>query len=287
MTPENLVDDKEALEGLESGFTPDTVTTPPAPPASGAQPEGEKPTDDTPAPAEPPPAAPPAPEYVQITKEQFASFEAAAAKTADVEKQLTKAFGTLGNVQQIIKDLQTATPKGMDVDLPADVLSEMEGEFPEIATLMRPALEKALKGIKGTGGAKAEGLDQDAVNKLVSEASRGHALEALEDAHPDWQGIVAPIKDGKLDPESPFRKWLATQPDEYQEKINSTNNPLLVLRAIDKFQAAPKAEPPKPAPQTQARRDRVAAAVQPKGDGGQPPPAKSDTDEFEAGFNTG
>jgi hypothetical protein len=288
MNPEDVedVEDSAALDAMNSGFdqpaTPDP-TTPPAKEVKGGK------APEVPAKVETPPATP-APEYVQITKEQFASFESAAAKVTEFGPKLDRALGTFGNVQQIVKDLQAATPKGMEIELPPDVVSEMEAEFPEIADHLRKSLAKALKGLRGTGGEKGAGLDQDAINKLVSEGRSAYEVEALEDAHPKWREIVGAVDAaGNPDANHPFRKWLAEQPAEYQQKINSTHNAAIISRAIDKFQAAiktPPAKEPKP-PEGNSRREVLRAAVQPKGDGGQSPPANSAEDPFLEGFKSG
>jgi hypothetical protein len=52
-----------------------------------------------PKPAEKPAAQP---EYVQLTKQQFERLDAAAKRTDDFEKQFSKAFGTIGDVQKIV-----------------------------------------------------------------------------------------------------------------------------------------------------------------------------------------
>ena len=57
----------------------------------------------------------PAPKYIQITEEQFAALNAAAAKTATVEQQMSKAFGTIGNLQQIVDGLLQRSPRVRDV----------------------------------------------------------------------------------------------------------------------------------------------------------------------------
>jgi hypothetical protein len=62
-------------------------------------------------------------------------------------------------------------------------------------------------------------------------------------------------KGEKPDPKHPFRVWLGKQPDEYQKKINGTDSPLVVSKALDKFKAdqKAKAEKPKPPPKQKSR----------------------------------
>lgn len=238
----------------------------------------------------PDPDAPPAnvkPEYVQITKEQLANLETAAAKTATFETQLNKAFGSIGGLTQLVNDLKSKTPEGAVITIPDDAFADME-DFPDIAKGMRSALEKVLKGQRGTGDVKAT-VDLDVVNKSVRAGIQAREIEALEDDHPDWKTIVGAVDSAdKADPNNAFRKWLGTQPADYQKKVNETHSAPVLARAIDKFKEATKVvvPPPKvPAPKDLARKNKIAAAIQPRGDGHVPLPAKTDEDAFEEGFN--
>lgn len=302
--------DKETVtdggEQEDRDFSAGFDDTPPAAPAADKQPEGKTGEDDTgvepKAPAsEPAPQAPTPPEYVQITKEQFETLQGAAAETATLKQRLDKAFGQMGGIQRIIQELQQATPKGDAIELPADVVSELETEFPELAGGVKAALTKAMKGLRGTGPGKAADVDMDAIKAVITDSLKTSAvereLEALEDAHPDWRKIVgADRKDeDPIDETLPYRVWLKSQPDDYQAKINNSRNALVISRSIDLFQkhqaaqAKPASQPtPKqPDPKAEARKNRVEASLQPRGDGGQPGPAKTPVDDFEAGFNDG
>ena len=288
------VDDTQADLDFAAGFDLDTPPT--------ERPEGEQKSEpksetkpvtkvEQKVAAKPAPKPEPAPpEYRQITRAEFDSLQSAAAKTADLEKQLSKAFGTLGDMQQVVKKLQTETPAGKAIELPADVVSEMEKEFPEIAGHVRSALEKAIKGIRGTGGEPGTGANLEDVNRLVEAAAIKNEIEALEDAHPKWREIVGVVdSEGRHDPSNEYRKWLAKQDAGYQHRINTTNSSTVISRSIDKFLAskAAPAKPKQPAPKVVARTDRIKAAIQPRGDGGQPAPSKTADDEFQEGFRSG
>ncbi len=71
-------------------------------------------------------------------------------------------------------------------------------------------------------------------NKRVSEQpaqdqSREHdeAIRRLEKIHPDWRQVTAPG--------SPYRQWLAAQPASYQQLVNTTWDPQIVIISIDQF----------------------------------------------------
>jgi hypothetical protein len=229
-----------------------------------------------------------APKYVRLTEEAFNAFQAAAAKTVAIEAQISKLFGTTGDMQQIVKKLQSQTPTGVTVALPDDVVSEMEADFPEIAGHFRKGLEKALKGIRGTGASPTP--DHEATEKAVRDLVISHEVEALNDAHPTWRDIVGAVADGHYDEANEFRQWLGTQDAGYQVKVNSTNSAAVISRAIDRFmqsKAPLLAVPTTPnPPKVAARTDRIQGAIKPKGDGGHAPPANTSEDDFAAGFNS-
>lgn len=267
----NEDDDKDFAEG----FDPEAATT--AAPIE-TPPETAAPT------TEQPPA--PAPEYVQLTKEQFASLTAAAEKTASLEAQMSKAFGTIGNMQQHMNQLRADTSKTTTIELPEDVVSEMEESFPEIAGTVRKSLEKVVKGIRvSTNAPAAPSVDPDEVRQIAERIAVKNELDALEDAYPTWRDIVGVVdSEGRAPADNPFRKWLSTQDAKYAERVNNTNSARVIAGAIERFNASLK----KPAaPASPPRNDRIRAAVQPKSAGGQPAPTKTDDDEFHAGFVSG
>lgn len=235
--------------------------------------------------------AEPAPEYVQITAKDWAEVRAAAAKTASYDQQLSKAFGTIGNLQKLISGLQADTPKGRKVEIPADAFADMERDFPELAKMNRSALERVLAGITGTGASDADPA------KLEQAYAQFHAkreLHTLEQIWPDWRQIVGAVDATREqpDPNNPFRKWLGGKDAAYQERINSSESAAVIDRAIRDFRretrnqaARPTATTPRSDPKADARAERMKAAIQPRGDRAGPA-APSEDDEFTAGFNS-
>lgn len=259
----------------------------------------DKPAAKTAKPAKPEPEAPPAeatteaaedkPEYVQVTAKELADIRAAAAKTASYDSQLSRVFGTLGNLQKLLNEqkasAQPAAPSaGRKIEIPKEAFAEMERDFPELAKMNRSALEAALSGMQ------VGEVDDGKLKTMLDNLASGREIEDLEDAYPDWRSIVGAVtKEQQPDPNHPFRKWLATKDEAYQAKVNGAEKAFVIRRAIRQFQAdtKPAAATPKPAPEKPretARADRFRAAVQPKGDGAAPAPGKSDNDEFETGF---
>ncbi|MBN9535784.1 MAG: hypothetical protein BGN99_06560 [Alphaproteobacteria bacterium 65-37] len=279
---------QDEVSEMSAGFD---AEAPEAPAKEPVQPEAREEPKPKPEPA---PAAPAAegPKYVQLTEEQYARLNAAADETAGLKQQMSKAFGTMGNLQQVIGRLQTATPAGASVEISAEDFAELAEDFPELAGHTRRGLEKIFKrlNVRGTGSAS---VDTEQVASAVRSARQQDAFDVLDDLHPGWRDIVGRAEDA----DNAFRKWLAMQSQDYQDRINTTQSASITARAIDQFKAAtqvpaskPAAQPqPQPsAPKIAARKDRFQAAVQPRGAGGPPSPSSNSADdEFQAGFATG
>ncbi len=271
---ENTADDAAGQAAFDAGFedkpvekAPEQTETKPATEAQAKAPE---------------------PEYGQLTKDEIASFRAAAAELSSLKKQQASAFGTIGNLKTAIDALRSQTPRGGKIEISKEAFADLEKDFPELANSTRAALEKALSGVSGTGDAEA---DDAAIKRALAEHNAKVAereIEALEDAHPDWRKVVGAVSVGEdPDPEHPFRKWLGTKPPEYQARVNGTESAAVISRAISLFQRETKA-PPKPQPQARdnARAGVLRDAVQPKGDGGAPTSSNTPEDAFAAGFGS-
>lgn len=203
-----------------------------------------------------------------LTTDQLKILEAAAAKVPELEKQNSKLFGTVGEMQRRLNAMKAGK---------ADDASATKDDKP------------------------------DALGKLVGDTVeariRERANEELAEVHPDWRKVVgAPPEEGAPedwapDLNNPYRKWLATQPKEYIDKINGSNSATVISRSIDKFKAA-TATPPAAQPGNKAklvaknkadaeRRDLIANSKTPKSAGSQPARSKTADDEFAEGFAEG
>lgn len=299
-------DDTQFAADFESGFSTEAspVTTAPTveKPATEEAPKPEEKPETTTKPAEETPPAQ-TPKYVQITEEEWNSAKSAIGKMTDYDKRFRDFGGTLGGIQDVVKQLQKATPLGMSIEIPDDAFGEMAEEYPDIAKAMRSALGKALKNVRGTKledkpaeEKPSQQPTQEQLLGIIKQAIYEGQRESLEDEFPDWRDIVGAVKEGEApNQEHPFRKWLASKEAAYQEKINNTNSAGVIARAIGLFKketANPAPTPPPkkdPAPQAAARRDRIQDAVQPRGDGGPPvtPRKSTEDDAFNEGFNEG
>ncbi len=278
------VDDAKLEAEFGSGFSGIEGKTDTKPPANG---QAEPAQDAAQAEAEPPP------ETVQITKKEWDEIKAAASRTASYDSQFSKLFGTLGNVTKQLQTFQTkpqeAPPAARKVEISKAAFAEMEKDFPELAQQTRAALEAALSGLPAPNGAE---IDATKIEGMLASYTARREIEALEDAWPNWRELVGAVDVSKEqpDPNNPFRKWLGTKDEAYQNRINGSESAAVIGRAIRLFQketAAPaSAKPNGAAPRDTTRADRIRAAVQPRGDNAGAGAAKTEDDEFTEGFRT-
>jgi hypothetical protein len=286
-----IADDKASEADFGAGFAgtegkpdkaaakPDKATTKPDAPQPAATPRAEEPK--------------PEPKYVQVTEADWAEVRAAAAKTASYDQQLSKAFGTIGNMQKMLNEQRAAaTPAATAAvakkfEVPKEAFAAMERDFPELAAQTRAALEAALSGLPGPGGNDAH--DPAKLESLLAQYHSKRELEVLEDQFPTWRTIVGAVDVTREqpDPNNAFRKWLGGKDEAYQQRVNGSESAQVIGRAIRLFQRE-TAVPAKAngAPRNDARAERIRAAVQPRGDNAGAAAGKSENDEFLEGFNS-
>lgn len=247
------------------------------------------PTTEKPEPAATPRVeAKPKPKYIQITEADWNEVRAAAAKTASYDQQLSRAFGTIGNLQKIVNEQRAAgQPAGRKFEVPKEAFAAMERDFPELAQQTRAALEAALSGVSGTGANDAD--TATTFKSLLAAEKSKQQIEELEDQFPDWRTIVGAVDVTREqpDPNNGFRKWLAGKPVDYQNRVNGSESAAVIGRAIRTFQKEAAAAAPKVnGTPRDARADRIRAAVQPRGDNAGAAAGRSEDEEFVAGFNS-
>lgn len=206
--------------------------------------------------------------------------------------------GRLGSMEQIIKLLQAQTKAGQPVRLTlGDFDPEFAEEYPMFAKAQVDAINKVLGQLQVTGLSEefttglikqTETVAETAVEKRTARIRSEACREDLDETHPGWREIVGlPEKDvdaGGVPPETEYRRWLATQPQEYQEKVGNTYSAVVMGRSLDMFhewkkaQAKPAPKPiVKPAPVT--RQQRLSSTVVPKSSGSTPRSEKVMTEE--------
>lgn len=237
----------------------------------------EKPVAEEPVEVE---ATQPAPKMAQITEEQYQQLLERAASIDQIkaaqEKGLTTAFGKIGGIERVLNQIQSASGA---VEVSDDDFDEMRKEFPELAALHVQGLKKVLSKMRPASNAldptQIDSLVQQRISPVLDSVServeRLVGEKLLTKTHKDWKEVTA---------NDEFKAWFFSQPAEYQSVVGNSFDPDVVGEAIDTFKASKQK-----AIAASTRQKRIESAVTPRGTGGHQP-ARSDDDDFHAGFNS-
>jgi hypothetical protein len=192
-----------------------------------------------------------APKMAQITEEQLAriltySNDIDAIKTA-MESRFGTAFGKLGSLAQTLKELQIAADPGEAITVSEDDLSELKNDYPDLTPAIAKSLTRVLSKVKGgrIGQIVAKEFDpatlEPTINEKAQEIAKRVVMEEqikdLADDYPDWEKIIGPQPDPtKGVKPTEFRNWLASQPAEYQKRVNTSQRAVVGAKALGKFE---------------------------------------------------
>lgn len=237
---------KEEAE-LLSEATPSTSTS-----TSDVEPE----PDDEP----PPPAEPAPPTEAEQLKAQMDDLKAHVrrleANGADKET-VRKMHGEIGEINRYVKQLATAKTEDAPAaeDRLAAALKKAEAtatEFPEIGGPFFEAIKELQARLPSQPEPQetppeptAPPVDPQQAEEL---AARKAAIKALDEAHPDRHEIRESAE---------FKAWFKTKPAEYQKKVTSSWNPVVVAEPFTDFKAYLAAR--------KRKQERLEAAETPQG----------------------
>jgi len=265
-TPSEPMDEAAFADSFKHEFQAPTETPAADTPSTPAEtPAASAPSATPPAVPEPVP-----PKYAQITEEELAELRKLQAKM----HKLDEGFGTLGNVHQLVKELQAKVSSGAPLEATDDDLAELKREFPEFADLLKTAINRVETRRRGTGGGST--VDPAQVQSLVSQqvmaaeiSSRTRDLDYMEIAglgeQETWRTVTGfDQRDDKGSlPNTPWLGWPNTKPEPYRKRVLDTWNTHTIAQSIEKFKTDTAQKPA--APKSNDRTTRLAAAVTPKG----------------------
>jgi hypothetical protein len=175
--------DEQRMAAFEAGLKLERPTETPVEPVPQDEPQAAAP-------------AAPAPEYVQITREDWTALQARAAQVEDLRSTLEKsngtAFGKIGGLERQIKELASNSSAPV-FDISDEEIADLKGDFPGLAGV----LDKVRK-------AKPVTVDEESIVRAVQErltqqqpdpvqaveiARRAWREEALSEVHPDWREV--------------------------------------------------------------------------------------------------
>ena len=202
-----------------------------------------------------------------------------ASKVTDLEQQLRKAHGKIGELNTRIQPkapAQQAAPAHTAApELPQE-LKQFEQDFPEFATYAKALLQAQQPAAQAAPPAQEEQTVATAANPAQAELDPVVIeLAVMDRMHSGWREKVAGQE---------FSLWLAAQGQEVQSAFAAADTAqamAAVIGQFDQWEAAKAAQAQKHAKGKQ----RLAAAVTPQGNAPQPQAALTEDQAFEMGFN--
>ena len=203
-----------------------------------------------------------------------------ASKVTDLEQQLRKAHGKIGELNTRIQPKapapQPAAPAHTAApELPQE-LKQFEQDFPEFATYAKALLQAQQPAAQAAPPAQEEQTVATAANPASAELDPVVIeLAVMDRMHSGWREKVAGQE---------FSLWLAAQGQEVQSAFAAADTAqamAAVIGQFDQWEAAKAAQAQKHAKGKQ----RLAAAVTPQGNAPQPQAALTEDQAFEMGFN--
>ena len=280
-----MSEEHAAVDEFATGFSGEDVAvsaeTQPDPAAEDlvgeASPEPEAPAAEAEA-----PAVVDEPKFRQITEDEYASLMANAAAVDTMREEFSRkidtAFGKIGGTEQVLRNIQAATPKGKIPTVTKEDLGPIAANYEYLGDDLVDAFNRVLGKLEGTGPATAEvdttkvaslvqeGIDKalpELANEIETRAERRLEFKLVKQKHGDVEKIFA-------DPD--FRKWFA---DTKQQDSWEADKVIPILDAYK------KAKTPPPAPSN--RQAVLKAAINPASAAGTPR-GRVEEDEFMAGY---
>ena len=202
-----------------------------------------------------------------------------ASKVTDLEQQLRKAHGKIGELNTRIQPKAPAQPAApahtSAPELPQE-LKQFEQDFPEFATYAKALLQAQQPAAQAAPPAQEEQTVATAASPASAELDPVVIeLAVMDRMHSGWREKVAGQE---------FSLWLAAQGQEVQSAFAAADTAqamAAVIGQFDQWEAAKAAQAQKHAKGKQ----RLAAAVTPQGNAPQPQAALTEDQAFEMGFN--
>ncbi len=274
----------------------DVLPTLQEPPVVDETPAEETPTPKEPVDTETPQQVPLLEEdEVKKGKEPLDLTKRLESMEANMRQRFDTAFGKMGGIERDVKEMQQRKDQPVPTPLTPPTLTsedfaELAEEYPEITNKIVAGFNAGIGRSAPPPPTPPAELVSPAANGFITQEQldtwqvaqdQKSAMQFMGYLTPDWQTVVGRDGDG-----SPYRAWLATQPEAYQQQLAATWDPREIQTSIGVFQAATAPKPPKPAVREgQARRAIVKAAIPAQGTGGTPTQDVSEQEAFMQGFN--
>lgn len=208
------------------------------------------------------------PLFAGMTESQIKSLLERSARVDDIELQLRKANGKIGELNA---NLQTLSQHRPTQAAPAEKLAgngsdALDEEFPEVVAIARRIAEETLQANKPSAQAdQPAAIDRAAIEEEIN-------LAVMDSTQAGWRETI-----GTQD----FKLWIATQTPEVQQTFNTTISAATLTGVIQDFKSW------KTTVDSRSTRNKklLEDSVLPDGNSSKVSHAPSDRDQFLAGFN--
>ena len=208
------------------------------------------------------------PLYAGLTESQLKAQLARVAEIDEVKAHVRQAFGKLGEMNQKLMSVQSASAK-----LSPGQLKKLSSEFPEMAALLEEDLSSLSVGNNGFDPTQIRQELEGKFSAELQQIKQEQELKMLSMRHRDWQTIRS---------SDDFRVWEQTLPTEERQKLNDSWDALYVSDKFDEFKSwRDRAQSTK-----QHKTQRLAAAVTPTGVPKAGPSTINEDDAFLAGWKS-
>ena len=210
-----------------------------------------------------------APEFVQVTAAQLLEIQNAIKELPSIKDAVHRGVSGMGSkvgtIEQALRKMQENAPTGKKIVVSKEHFKELAKDFPDIVDMTVAGFNRALETVN-TGGEAAPPIDiaakvkeqvAAAIPEIVTTVKQNTSLQVMDGIRAGWLDEVQ---------SKPYRDWLATQPADYQKKINDSWEVADVWGSLKSFDESKK-EKPKVNPAPPRRPSRLAAALTPRSAG--------------------
>lgn len=213
------------------------------------------------------------PMFFGMTESQIKSLLERSARVDDIENQLRKAHGKIGELNANFQNLSTQqkpTQSAPATQVEDGELDQLEQDFPELARIAEAKARKIAAEMIGEMTGKAPAQSPSMSDADIQAEINMAILDATNEG---WREKIS---------SQDFKLWIATQPADVQETFDKTNSAKELGKVIKDFDGW------KTSTQDRSIRNkqRLEAAVTPSGSSAKISHAPSAQDEFLAGFNS-
>lgn len=212
--------------------------------------------------------APEEPLFAGMTESQIKSLLERSARVDEIENQLRRAHGKIGELNANLQNLSHQRPtQSAPAEKIAGESDPMAEEFPEVVAIARRIAEETMQANQPSAPAADQppAIDRNEIEKEIN-------LAVMDSTQKGWRETVS---------SQDFALWIATQPTDVQQTFNTTISAATLTGVIQDF----KNWKTNVDDRSTRNKKRLEDALLPTGNPSKVSHAPSANDEFLAGFN--